>query len=208
MDAISVPLIDHMILLKHPRIAFVSANPMGNVLAERFMSVLLRERGYQRGIQFVNLGYLPGGIAGVQAFARNPVKSISQADVWTTPVLADVQSLGQFAAIVVLTDDADTGRVWIEQTSLMRGTTPILVGASAQAAPMLYPYYHSGQVAGMINGLHGASVAEQRNAGLPGTARRYWDAYALSMWLSVAAIGIGGLWNFFLGMAARRREDQ
>ncbi len=198
MEAIAVPLVDHMILLKHPRLTFVSTSPYGDALAERFISVSLRDRNYQRGIQFVNFGYLPGGLAGVRVFAS----AMPQGG------FSDVTAINQFSAIVVITDNADDGRVWIEQTNGLRGSAPILIASSAQASPMLYPYYRSGQVAGMINGLHGAAIVEQRNAGLPGTARRYWDAYAISLFLAVGFILLGGLWNLFAGLNAKKLEAQ
>ena len=76
--------------------------------------------------------------------------------------------------------------------------------ASAQAAPILLPYVDSGQVNGMISGIYGAAGAEQRNAGLPGFVRRYWDAYSLGLYLAVVLIVLGGLWNLWLGLRDRR----
>jgi hypothetical protein len=46
-------------------------------------------------------------------------------------------------------------------------------------------------------------VIEQGYASRQNTARRYWDAYSLGLFLAVAFIAFGGLWNLALGYRAR-----
>jgi len=36
---------------------------------------------------------------------------------WGTGPLQDIQMLSDFAAVIILTDNADTGRLWIEQAA-------------------------------------------------------------------------------------------
>jgi hypothetical protein len=74
---------------------------------------------------------------------------------------------------------------------------------------MIQPYYDSGQLNGVVPGLYGGAIFEQYNAGRPGTARSYWDAYSLGMLLAMALVLGGGLWNLALGLrdrAAAREE--
>jgi len=210
MEAAGASLLDHLLLLKHPRLALLSTSPTGPALAERFMSVVLADRSYARNLQYVDLGYLPGGLTGIYTFAQNPSAAVpldaGSKPVWQSPVLAPVTRLSDFAAVIVLTDSVEAGRSWIEQTSLARGSSPMVMVASAQAGPMLLPYVDSGQVSGLVSGVNGAAGAEQANGGLPGYVRRYWDAYSLGLYLAVVLIVLGGLWNFWLGIRDRRAQ--
>jgi len=164
----------------------------------------------------LNLGYLPGGQMGIRAFAENPSATAPYAyaqssnlfnfaptPAWSLPPLQDVKSLSQFAALILITDNADSSRAWIEQTTSARGAIPFVVISSAQAAPMIQPYYASQQINGLVSGLYGGALVEQSNAGRPGTARIYWDAYSIGMLLAMALILGGGLLNLALGLRDR-----
>jgi hypothetical protein len=207
MEAAAAPLLDHAIILRHPSLTFISTSPTGALLAEHLISGPLKERGYQRGNQYVNLGYLPGGLTGVRAFAQNPPATVPLtvdfSPAWQTLPLQRVSSLAQFAAMVVITDNAESARTWIEQTTPWRGAVPVIMVASAQSAPMIRPYYDSHQVNGMVSGLYGGVIFEQSNAGLPGTARKYWDAFSLGMLLAMVLVLGGGFWNLALGLRDR-----
>jgi hypothetical protein len=104
---------------------------------------------------------------------------------------------------MLITDNADSARAWIEQTASARGAIPLVVISSAQASPMIQPYYASQQVNGLVSGLYGGALFEQNNAGRPGIARKYWDAYSIGMLLAMALIVGGGLVNLALGINDR-----
>jgi len=210
MEAAAAPLFDNLLLLKHPRLTFISTSETGSVLAERFIAGPLAVHNYQSGVTYSNLGYLPGGQLGIRAFAQNP-SVISSSDIsgqpaWASAPLQGVTSLNQFTAIILITDNADAARVWVEQTQGLRGDIPFIVISSAQAAPMIQPYYDSGQVTGIVPGLYGGAIFEQYNAGRPGTSRNYWDAYSIGMLIAMALMLGGGLWNLILGLRERREE--
>ena len=207
MEAAAAPMFDQMILLRHPHLTFISTNETGAILVERFISGPLAVHNYQSGIQYLNLGYLPGGQMGIRAFAQNPMVSspfdMSLSSAWDSIPLEGISSLSQFAALIVVTDDAEAARTWIEQTESARGAIPFVVISSAQAAPMIQPYYESQQISGLVSGLYGGALFEQYNAGRPGSARAYWDAYSLGMLLAMALVLVGGLWNLALGLRER-----
>ncbi|MBC7875533.1 MAG: hypothetical protein H7Y59_00060 [Anaerolineales bacterium] len=191
MEATAAPIFN---VLRQPNLTFISTNEMGSILAERFISGPLADPD-QSGFQYLNLGYLPGGQMGIRAFAQNPTR--------TTPQLVDITSLSQFMALIIITDNADSARAWIEQTSSIGNAIPILIISSAQAAPMIQPYYESQQVGGLVSGLYGGAVFEQNNGGVPGITRTYWDAYSIGMLLAMALIVGGGLLNLALGLRDR-----
>jgi len=212
MESAAAPMFDQMDILRHSRWVFISTNETGPILAERFISGHIDNSGpldkpdYKYGINYLNLGYLPGGVMGIRAFTQDPTNTmkfdIFLNPAWSSAPLQGIGSISQFAALIVITDNADSARAWIEQTTSMREATPfpLVVITSAQAAPMILPYYDSGQVNGIVSGLHDGAVFEQNNAGRPGTARNYWDAYSLGMLLAMSLILSGGLWSVFLSL--------
>jgi len=208
IEAAAAPVFDQLLLLKHPRLTFISTNETGPILAERFISGPLAGHNYQSGATYLNLGYLSGGQSGIRAFALDPA-SVAPVDInsqpaWTSTPLQGVTALNQFAAMILLTDNADSARAWVEQTEITRKDTPILIISSAQSTPMIQPYYAAGQVDGIVSGLYGGAIFEQYNAGRPGTARLYWDAYSVGMFLAVVLTLFGGLWNLALGLRDRK----
>jgi hypothetical protein len=209
LEAAAAPLVDQMLTLKSPRLSLLASTPTGSGLAERFMAILLADRTFARDENYVNLGYLPGGAAGVQAFSGNPVNTkpftTTGQIAWETPVLQGVSRLSDFAAILLLTDDGETARIWIEQTESHRGETRLLVVSSAQSGPMIMPYVRSGQVDGMLTGLDSSAPIEQANSGRPGMARRYWDAYGFGLLTAVLVIAIGSLWSMVSSLQALRK---
>jgi hypothetical protein len=196
MEAAASPMFN---LMKNPNFTFISTNATGAILAERFVAGPLADTD-QGGIQRLNLGYLPGGQMGIRVFAKNPA--------YLFPQLADVKSISQFAALIIITDNADSARAWIEQTSSTRGTIPLVVISSAQAAPMIRPYYDSQQISGLVGGLYGSAVFEQNMSGGSGISRRYWDAYSVGMLLAMALILGGGLFNLVLGLRERAQARE
>lgn len=211
LEAAAAPMVDQMLALKNPRLSLISSTPTGSGLAERFMQILQADREYTRDENYINLGYLPGGAAGVQAFSNDPVSTKQFTTIgegaWTTPVLQGVSRLSNFAAIILLTDDVETARIWIEQTENNRGEARLLVVSSAQSGPMIRPYVRSGQVDGMVTGLEGSAPIEQSNSGRPGMARRYWDAYGFGLLAAVVMIVLGALWSLASSFQALRKEQ-
>lgn len=211
LEVAAAPLVDQMLTLKGPRLSLISSTPVGAGLAESFMEILRADRDLKRGESFINLGYLPGGAAGVLAFSVNPVETTplttTGENAWATVVLQDVKNLSNFQAIILLTDNVETARIWIEQTEPLRGETRFLVISSAQSGPMILPYVQSGQVDGIVTGLDGGAPIERVNSGRPGKARRYWDAYGFGLLAALAMISIGSLWSLISGWRERRKEQ-
>jgi hypothetical protein len=209
MQTVAEPYLNRLLLLKHPRVAILSSSPTGSALAESFIAGPLAERSYNSGKQYIDLGYLPGGLAGIYDFARNPT-AVMPLDVdgsppWRAAPLQGITHFSDFASVILLTDSAETGRVWIEQAGPMRGNSSLVVISSSQAGPMLMPYFASGQINGLVNGLNDASKVEQAN-GQAGLAARYWDAYSVGLLLAAGLILLGGLWNIVSGIKTLAKQ--
>ena len=213
MESALGPVLEHL-MSKKTRLAFVSTSPVGGLMADRLLSKFAGSYPYQAGLQYVKLGYLPGGAAGIKVFADQPAATLGQeslsGNLWNTPVLQDVSvnseiKLSNFAAIVIATDNPDIGRLWIEQAQPVLGTKPMLMVVSAQAEPMIQPYLLSRQISGLVAGMEGGLQYEDAR-GKPGQARIYWDSYSAALMVAELIILIGGAWSLRKGFQARRVE--
>jgi len=200
MEAISSPLLDQMTQLSHPNFSFISTSPNGPALVERLIG---NTNINQAGSQYLNLGYLPGGATGVLGFMEAP----GQANPFV-----DVQSFSDYSMLIVLSDHAESGRVWVEQLQSQKqidptlANKPLLVVASAQAGPLLQPYVLSGQITGMISGISDAAKYETKNSLPAGMTRSYWDTFGIGLMMSIALIVVGSLWSLFTGIRSRRTD--
>jgi hypothetical protein len=211
MEAVSGPVLDHLALATRARLVFVSTSPNGTALVRR----LLTKSGlslpapdgldYKPGENYVNLGYLPGGFAGVREFIESPSAAIPQ---------AGVASFSEYAAVFLLTDHAESGRVWVEQLyarnqadAAFFAFQPILVASSAQAAPMLQPYFSSQQITGMLGGLSDAARYEFVNNSRIRNARLYFDSFGIGLLLAAGCLVAGSAWNLIAGISARRQQE-
>jgi hypothetical protein len=206
LEAVAAPLVDHMMLLKHPRLTLLATKPTGAGLSERFMQTT------QPGQPFINLGFLPGDAVGALAFVENPQSAkpvfIDGQNVWELPELQGISRISDYSAILLITNEVESAKMWIEQTQGKLGETRLLVISSAQAGPLLQPYVESGQIDGMVTGLDGGGPIEQVNSGRPGTIRHYWDAYAFALLTTTFVISIGSVWSLFMGWQARRNTSK
>ena len=206
MEAVAQAVVDHLLLLgAAPTV--VSTSPTGPILAERFLMETQSAHNLVSGIQYVNLGYIPGGAAGLLSFIENPKLTMPYTmdgeAAWETeshpalPPLQGVQSIEDFTLLVVIVGDPDVARSWVEQLSprlQQAQETALIMVASAQVEPLLGPYFDSDprQVHGFLAGLRGGA-AYARQTGRDDLPRKYWDAYGMGMFVAALLIIFGGL---------------
>jgi hypothetical protein len=207
LQAVAEPVM-HDLLSRNPRLTLISTSPTGPALAEYFMQTT-QAAALSAGLQYVDLGYLAGGPSGIQDFAEQPEqaapRSITGGEAWQTSALQGVNSLSDFAALFVLTDSSDTGRAWIEQAAPYLNGKPIVMIVSAQAEPMIEPYYASGQLKGLVTGLSDGMAYAQKIQQV-GLAREDWDAFSLGIYAAVLLIICGSLWSGISLQRSRRKS--
>ena len=216
LEAVAAPIMDQL-LFKKVHLALISTSPTGPILAEHFLQTTPLVKDYQQsGEQYVNLGYLAGGPLGILYFAGAPTQAVTVGvngqPVWGTDPWQTIQKLSAFAAVVVLTDNADTGRNWIEQASPHLGSTPMLMVISAQAEPMIRPYFDSGQLKGLVSGLSEAKIYEQSNQSLGqthqfGLDNQYWDSFSVGMLVAELIIVAGVILGVLTDWRARHKDS-
>jgi hypothetical protein len=228
MEPAAGPVITQL-MEKNIHLALISTSPMGSYLGERLIDNANRGQGsrppYQPQDQYVNLGYLPGGAGSIKIFAEQPQKTVgldvgldgSIRNLWTTTTalqglsksLEEPVRLSDFAAIVVMTDNPDTGRLWIEQTAdaFPKRIKPLLMVVSAQAEPLLRPYVVSGQVKGLLAGLEDGTRYEN-NLGHPGQARLEWDSFSAAILVTELFMIGGAIWSLVANQRSKRSRAE
>lgn len=201
MEAVSSAVIDHL-MIKGAYLALMSTSPTGPAQAERLINAINSRGDHQyTGIEhYTNLGYIPGGATALSAFANSPRQVIPFSTdglmMWESGPLGSIHQLENFAMVVVATEDADKARAWIEQVQPYLGTTPMIMLLSAQAEPLILPFYEGGsqQLQGLVAGLSGGASYEQF-INRPGPGRQYWDSFSLASITAVLLILLGGIIN-------------
>jgi hypothetical protein len=200
-------------LLAHrARVVTVSLRPEGAALAHQ---LLLRVADtYAYGERTLNLGYLPGEVAGLRSlvalgdlplYAAPPsaCRTLSACRGWQ-----DVRGLDDVALMVEVADAATPVRWWLEQVSTAGvAPRPMLAAVSAVAAPEVFPYYGPaapgpGRLQGLISGVT-AAAAYELYLGRPGRAVRSIAAQ------SAAHLGlvVTALVGTFVGLRAQAVRD-
>ncbi len=192
-------------------LAFVSLNLSGPALSQELVNLAgASVPTYLTAERVINLGYLPGGATALAALAVDPSRaapaSVDGIPAWNSLLLQGMVSLSDFDAIVLLTDNTENTRAWIEQVKPAVEETPLLVVSSAQAAPALMPYVQSGQITGMISGFTGGAAYEQLTQAQNGTVRGYWDAYQGGMLLIAAFMLVGSLIYGLMNLVRRSKK--
>lgn len=213
MDAVAAPVVDHL-MLKGAYLTLVSTTPSGPAQAEHLVDTVKQHEELQlnNSEQFTNLGFIPGGPAGLLSFAQSPQQVLPVAQdgspAWESGPLANVKSLADFGMVFVVTENPQTARAWIEQVRPSLGDTPLVMVISAQAEPLVRPYYdaYPQQVQGMVTGLMGG-VAYENLTGRAGTAGSYWNAFSLGLVVAGLLILAGGVFNAASAMIARSKEN-
>lgn len=169
----SQSLIEHL-MRRNLNIALISTNPVDTALLfDQINQGLQSVSTYSVSEKVVDLGYLPGNSIAIQGLSNSFMDAVpltaQLTPTKTHPILSRIQNLQDFGAIIVITDKSETARVWIEQARPELGNTPLLLVTSAQASPLIQPYYQSGQINGLVSGMPGSLVYE-RILGINGEA--------------------------------------
>jgi hypothetical protein len=191
------------LLEKQARLVFISTQPSGPGLVERLLQEQFADSPAIISGDYVDLGYLSGGMAALRSFSSDPRAATLSAitaitDPWDASALQAVDQLADFALVLVAASDGDDGRAWIEQTT-SEYTDGLLVITSAQGAPTLRTYLTSNPVTvrGLVAGLSGAAFYERLRAS-DGLGRAYWDSYSYGLGAAVLLILLGGLYGRFI----------
>jgi hypothetical protein len=155
------------------RVVAMSTRAAGNALAERIFRAVTDELPeYTYGDDYVILGYLPGQEAGLRALGqglRNAyiVDHVRRVPLDELPLMAEVTTVADFDRVLLLADDGQTVRQWIEQ---VHSRSPMMVDVltTTRIQPLLIPYRQSGQLHSLMaaGNMHMAPAASDGYAAL------------------------------------------
>ena len=219
MEGASEAVINHLMQVG-AYLTLVSTNTSGPALAERLIQRLSQSHQYAYGEAYINLGYIPGGPVGLLSFVQSPQRTlpytIEGTPAWGAgsrpglPPLHGIQALRDFDLLLVIVDDPAIGRYWIEQVGPGLKDedfqTPMVMISSAQAEPLLLPYYQSSprQLDGLMTGLRDGSGYAQLT-GQSSLPEISWDAFSTGLLVAVLIIVIGGV--LYLVLAGTRQSE-
>ena len=192
---------------KNENIALVSTLPTGPLQVESLMALVKARPGLEAvSINYANLGFIPGGPSGTLAFIQDPTRTLPSS-AWSTSALQNVHSLADFALLVVATENPETARMWIEQVRPAFPNIPIVMALSAQAEPLVQPYYNASpqQIQGLLSG-YSAAVVYDTALGRRTNTAALWSPFATGLTAAVILMVIGLLVNLLLGFMARNKE--
>ncbi len=205
LKAASTGVIDSL-MMKKMNFTILSTIPTGPALAHDLISSVRSDPIAYQPEKIAYLGYLPGGTAGLQDFIRGPRQAMPLLEnshyAWTYPAAQAVNTIQDYAGILVITENTEIGRAWIEQLHGSIPGIPLLMIVSAQSAPLMRPYLDSDQLSGLIGGrMEGAMY--DRIMEFPPRATAVTAAYQAGMLLAAALMLLGGLYGLIRGLFSR-----
>ncbi|HOV07132.1 MAG TPA: hypothetical protein PLV27_07725 [Anaerolineaceae bacterium] len=195
-------VLDHLVSRGVP-IAITSTNVTGYAMVNQFVEqAAARQPTYALEEKVFNLGYLPGGTIGMGAIVNHPLAALplttNLQPVTDLPILNAIHSLSDYGSVILVTDSPEIARTWIEQINQLDAPVSVIAVVSAQAAPLLQPYFDSGQISGYVSGLNGALSYELLRL-VPGQAFQRFSSYQIALLLTAVILFIGGMIYFILG---------
>jgi hypothetical protein len=212
---LAVSTLVNQLMLKNVYMTLVTTTPSGPALAESLInSVATMDDELGSYSYYTDLGYIPGGTLGLLGLANSPQVvlpySLDGINVWATAPMNSISTINDFSAVIVMTNDPDIARSWIEQVGpvLNEDGTPLLIVTSSQAEPLIRPYYEAnpsqvkGMVAGLAGGLaYGRIVGNMQQSGV-------WDAYSIGITASSLIILVGSIIGVVLKMPASDKKKE
>jgi hypothetical protein len=208
MKASATGVIDSL-MMKGMNFTIVSTVPSGPALARNLLSSARSGSFTYQPEKIAVLGFLPGGTTGLRDFIRNPRLAAPLLDngiyAWTYPAAQAVNVIQDYAGVLVITENAETGRAWVEQLHGYLVDQPLLMIVSAQSAPIMRPYLDSKQLDGLIGGrVEGAMYDRLMDS--PPRAALELSSYQMGMLFATGLIILGGLFGILRKVFIRHPE--
>ncbi len=210
MDALTGSVAAHL-ARKGAFITLVSTVPTGPVQAEHLLAQVARVTAAEP--QSANLGYIAGGPTGLSGFAQAPRQVLPQAmngeRVWIAPPLQSVNRLADFRLVLFATENPETARAWIEQARpALNSRVPLVALVSAQAEPLVRPYYaaHPAQLEALVGGLAGGAAYDSATR-QAGPASQFWGPFNLGMLVAGLLMFAAIVFNLITARLAGRSEN-
>lgn len=186
-------MLDHL-MSKNVKVALVCFSSAGPNLIEGLIAPHLAA-GKVYGEDLVNLGFIAGGETAIRNFGRDVVGTAKAdyhgASLSTMPILRGVADVRDFELVFVFHGYNPGVQEWVRQ---VQGALKIrlLAGVVSVSVPEVMPFYTSGQLSGLTQGLRGAAEYELL-VQKPGSAVAKMDAQSLGHLVIIFFIAVGNI---------------
>jgi hypothetical protein len=190
------------------RVVIACLWPASPPLIERTLTPLAAEFNKEYGVDYVNLGYMAGGIVTLLGMGAS-IPNTFPTDYGGTPVrqiplMQEVKNFDDIAFVMEVSAGTPGTREWVQQVQ-SRYRVALGSGTTAVGAPNFYPYVQSGQLTGLLGGLKGAAEYETLIE-YPGDATKGMDAQSIVHALIVVFILLGNA-VYLVQLRARKRME-
>ena len=154
--------------------------------------------GGKYGTDFANLGYMTGGENAIKIFGQDPyvITQDTRGNATTSlPIMQGIQTVADFAYIIEFASGNPGYGEWLRQVIDPMGIK-FAAGVVTVSAPQAIPFYSSGQLDGLLQGLRGGAEYEVL-VGVPGAGASMMDASSLGHMVIIGFILLGNI-AFFL----------
>ncbi len=196
MDLQANAIARHLIQ-RRVKIIALSTLEMGPQIAQRVLnSATAGANNYRYGVNYLNLGYLPGHEAGLAQLAAKglPMDApdfVQKKSLKQFPVAANIKTLRDIALVIELAGSEEPLKMWMEQVQA-RANARTAAGVSAAVEPQARAYRDAKQLVALMSGLIGAAQYEILS-NQPGLAATSMDAQGAAQIVLVLVIALGNL---------------
>lgn len=187
----------HQMFEKDLKIVIMATSLEGTLMYPLIMDSVLPEQNYGAvyGEDYVFIGYIAGSqtaMAGVLGDLKSLVTNDYQGTAISTFSLMDnVGGADDFALVAYVTTAGETAEGWVYQASSQYNVV-VLGGCLSMMTTSIKPYYDSGQIAGIMDGIKGAADLEFLT-GHPGDAIVSSDILTFTQSLVLIFIIVGNV---------------
>jgi len=188
---------------KNLKIVVISFSNQGPLIFDTLLDVMgdpASRYGVEYGVDWIELGWIPGLEIGMAAFANDiwgqaPRDYLEDRPLLEYPMMENIRTAEDVDLVVSFM--AGKPEEWLRQWNTPY-SVPFIVGILGVGAPMIAPYMDSGQISAFLPGM-AASVEYEILIDEPGLAAAASDALSMSHLLIVLLVLIGNVAFFASG---------
>jgi hypothetical protein len=170
---------------------------MAGDMADQAFSIVEEEFPHKKyGVDWVNIGYKPGGDVLLQQYQESIIKTAQGVDFYGQdlnqfPLMKEFTSLKQAALIAIFCTGTPGEKEYIKHVT-SPNNIPLVEAAISVSIPECMPLVQAGQIKGLLAGMKGAAEYEVL-VGKPGSATAGMDAQSFSHALIIIFMILGNI---------------
>lgn len=125
-----------------------------------FVTEAMKDKKY--GVDYVNLGWIPGTETGMASFATDVWKVLEKGDYKGTkladlPIMANIKTVNDFTMLICIETGTPGGPEYLRQWQARNPRLKVVVGSLGVSVPANMAYVASGQIVSILRGGRGAA---------------------------------------------------